>query len=296
MPGDRVETVDGKQIRYWEDLERVIADSLGHTLRFGIRRGSDAEERDVTPVRIERSGTLQRKETVGWIGVSPRFHLPEIGVLDPNSPAAQAGLKTFDFVTSINGARGRDLGGVCQGGRARRRLAAADQLPARRLFGGAVRAHRDPASGVGGGHPGRGLRRRRAPALRDRADVGRAVRVLGRAGQPRRPDRHPPRRSDPGAGRAAAAALGSAAPAAGGQPAAHVQDLLGVAGRAAARGVVPAGGALGAGRLSPGRGAPGVRRDESPGVEDRAAGAGAQPLRLRGHARVRAHRATSSWR
>jgi regulator of sigma E protease len=104
VPGDRVETVDGKKIRYWEDLERVIADSLGRTLRFGIRRGSDAEERDVTPVRIERSGTLQRKETVGWIGVSPRFHLPEIGVLDPNSPAAQAGLKTFDFVTSVNGA------------------------------------------------------------------------------------------------------------------------------------------------------------------------------------------------
>jgi regulator of sigma E protease len=104
IPGDKVETVDGKKIRYWEDLERVIADSLGRTLRFGIRRGSDAEERDVTPVRIERSGTLQRKETVGWIGVSPRFHLPEIGVLDPNSPAAQAGLKTFDFVTSVNGA------------------------------------------------------------------------------------------------------------------------------------------------------------------------------------------------
>jgi regulator of sigma E protease len=103
MPGDKVETVDGKKIRYWEDLERVIADSLGQTLRFGIRRGSDAEERDVTPVRVERTGTLQRKETVGWIGVSPRFHLPEIGVLDPNSPAAQAGLKTFDFVTSVNG-------------------------------------------------------------------------------------------------------------------------------------------------------------------------------------------------
>jgi regulator of sigma E protease len=104
IPGDRVEAVDGKKIRYWEELEGVIADSVGRTLRFGIRRGADAEERDVTPVRIERSGTLRRKETVGWIGVSPRFHLPEIGVLDPSSPAAQAGLKTFDFVTSVNGA------------------------------------------------------------------------------------------------------------------------------------------------------------------------------------------------
>jgi len=104
IPGDRVESVDGKKIRYWEELERVINDSVGRTLRFGIRRGSDGEERDVTPVRIERSGTLRRKETVGWIGVSPRFHLPEIGVLDPTSPAAQEGLKTFDVITSVNGA------------------------------------------------------------------------------------------------------------------------------------------------------------------------------------------------
>jgi regulator of sigma E protease len=103
LPGDKVETVDGQVIRYWEELERVIAENAGKTLRFGIRRGTDAEERDVTPVQIERSGQLRLKERVGWIGVSPRFHLPEIGVLDPSSPAAQAGLKTFDFVTAVNG-------------------------------------------------------------------------------------------------------------------------------------------------------------------------------------------------
>jgi regulator of sigma E protease len=103
LPGDKVETVDGKKVRYWEELERAIADSVGKVVRFGIRRGSEAEERDVTPVRVERIGSLRLKETVGWIGVSPRFHLPEIGVLDTNSPAAQAGLKTFDFITSVNG-------------------------------------------------------------------------------------------------------------------------------------------------------------------------------------------------
>jgi regulator of sigma E protease len=103
LPGDRVETVDGQRIRYWEELERVIADNAGKTMRFGIRRGTEAEERDVTPVEIERAGTLSLKERVGWIGVSPRFHLPEIGVLDPSSPAAQAGLKTFDFVTAVGG-------------------------------------------------------------------------------------------------------------------------------------------------------------------------------------------------
>jgi regulator of sigma E protease len=103
LPGDRVETVDGKPVRYWEELEHKISVSAGKTLRFGIRRGPDAEERDVTPIEIERTGPLHRKERLGWIGVSPRFHLPEIGVLDPSSPAAVAGLKTFDFITAVNG-------------------------------------------------------------------------------------------------------------------------------------------------------------------------------------------------
>jgi regulator of sigma E protease len=103
LPGDRVESVDGRRVRYWEELEQIISTSAGKTLRFAIRRGADAEERDVTPIQIERCGPFQRKQHVGWTGVSPRFHLPEIGVLDPSSPAAQAGLKTFDFITAVNG-------------------------------------------------------------------------------------------------------------------------------------------------------------------------------------------------
>jgi len=103
LPGDRVDSVDGRHVRYWEELEHIISTSAGKTLRFAIRRGPDAEERDVTPIQTERSGPFGRKERVGWIGVTPRFHLPEIGVLDPSSPAAQAGLKTFDFITAVNG-------------------------------------------------------------------------------------------------------------------------------------------------------------------------------------------------
>ena len=73
-------------------------------MRFAIRRGPDAEERDVTPIQIERSGPFRIKERVGWIGVSPRFHLPEIGVLDP-FVAGRPGraCKTFDFISAVNG-------------------------------------------------------------------------------------------------------------------------------------------------------------------------------------------------
>jgi regulator of sigma E protease len=103
LPGDRVETVDGAAVRYWEELEDSIARSPGKTMRFGIRRGNQAEERDVTTATTVRKGPLNSNETVGWIGVSPRFQLPEIGIIDLTSPAAQAGLRTFDYVISVNG-------------------------------------------------------------------------------------------------------------------------------------------------------------------------------------------------
>jgi len=84
-------------------LDEAISAAPGRTLRFGIRRGIEAEERDVTPARWERRGPLNMKEIVGWIGVSPRFQLPEVGIIDLTSPAAQAGLRTFDYITSVNG-------------------------------------------------------------------------------------------------------------------------------------------------------------------------------------------------
>ena len=103
LPGDRVETVDGKYVRYWEELEEIIADSPGKTMRFGIRRGNVAEERDVALSTTVRKGPLNLNESVGWIGVSPRFQLPEVGIIDLTSPAAQAGLRTFDYIISVNG-------------------------------------------------------------------------------------------------------------------------------------------------------------------------------------------------
>ncbi len=103
VPADRVETVDGKTIRYWEELEEAIAAGSGKTLRFGIRRGTEAEERDVSPEQLERRGTFRLREKAGWVGISPRFQLPEVGIADPASPAAAAGMRTFDFITAVNG-------------------------------------------------------------------------------------------------------------------------------------------------------------------------------------------------
>ena len=103
MPGDRVLAINGQPLGSWEDLENAIAESPDQTMRLQIKRDTHQEERDILPVKLERKGAFRFRETVGLVGISPRFHLPEAGVLDLSSPVAQAGLRTFDLVTSVNG-------------------------------------------------------------------------------------------------------------------------------------------------------------------------------------------------
>ena len=110
LPGDRVETVDGRRVRYWEELERVISNSAGKTLRFAIRRGPDAEERDVTPIELERLGPAAARASTSAGSASRRaFTCRRSACSIPASPAAQAGLKTFDFITAVDGVPVGDL-------------------------------------------------------------------------------------------------------------------------------------------------------------------------------------------
>ena len=113
LPGDRVETVDGRP--------RPLLGGAGATpsrtrpaRRCASRSDAARTPRSATSRRSRSNapGPFRMRERVGWIGVSPRFHLPEIGVLDPTSPAAQAGLKTFDFITGGQRRAGRHLDGV----------------------------------------------------------------------------------------------------------------------------------------------------------------------------------------
>ena len=54
--------------RSWSD---TISRSAGKTLRFAIRRGPDAEERDVTPIEIERVGPVPDARSA-WAGSACR--------------------------------------------------------------------------------------------------------------------------------------------------------------------------------------------------------------------------------
>jgi regulator of sigma E protease len=104
-PGDRVVTIDGNPVRYWEDLQGLISDHAGEPLRFTVERDGQSFERYITPREQVTRNRLDMEERVGRIGVSPRFELAQVGISNPTSPAARAGLRTGDIITSANGVR-----------------------------------------------------------------------------------------------------------------------------------------------------------------------------------------------
>ena len=102
-PGDRVLAIDGRSVRYWEELEESVKNNIGKELRFKIRRGEREFEKYIVPVEEisrSRAGMATRQ---GFIGITQVPFLPQIGVIDPNSPAAKAGLRTGDLIVSVDG-------------------------------------------------------------------------------------------------------------------------------------------------------------------------------------------------
>lgn len=103
--GDRILEIDGTSIRYWEEIEHHVRSSAGRELRLRVERGGKTLERYITPVE-ETVWTRDRdgKATAqGRIGITHAPFIPLVGVIDSQSPAARAGLKTHDLVTSVDG-------------------------------------------------------------------------------------------------------------------------------------------------------------------------------------------------
>lgn len=104
-PGDRVIEVDSHPVRYWEDLESVVQHSAGKELVLRISRNGKVFERYLTPIEEavyskDRDGKVARQ---GRVGVKYAPYVPLIGVIDAQSPAGRAGLRTHDLLISVDG-------------------------------------------------------------------------------------------------------------------------------------------------------------------------------------------------
>ncbi len=102
-PGDRILSVNREPVHWWADVRRKIEASLGSDLDLGVARGSD--EFDVRIPLGSRSALDEfgEVEAIGWVGVDSRRLPALLGVPDPASPGARAGLRSGDRVVAVAG-------------------------------------------------------------------------------------------------------------------------------------------------------------------------------------------------
>ena len=121
-PGDQIISIDGDSTRYWHDVEAKVHKNIAKELRFKIRRGGRKIERFVTPIEYRRRRNSGPNAHHGVIGITPSPFLPQVGVIDPQSPAGLSGLQTGDLILSVDGIaiqNWRELNNILSG-RARR--------------------------------------------------------------------------------------------------------------------------------------------------------------------------------
>ncbi|MFD1701639.1 RIP metalloprotease RseP [Methylopila henanensis] len=69
-PGDRVLAIDGKEIRSFSDMQRIVTMSAGQTLRLTVERGSTELTLAATPRQREMTDGFGNKQRIGVLGVT----------------------------------------------------------------------------------------------------------------------------------------------------------------------------------------------------------------------------------
>ncbi len=103
QPGDRVLSINGREVFSFQGIREQIASSPGRPMRMRIERSGQPVEVTITPLSVKLDQPLDVVEFAGRAGIAAGFALPVIAVRDARSPGAVAGLRTFDLVLSYAG-------------------------------------------------------------------------------------------------------------------------------------------------------------------------------------------------
>jgi regulator of sigma E protease len=96
--GDRVESVDGRPIATWDELELAVMPKANREVEVGVVRDGQRRDLRVTPAAFG-------KFEIGSLGIGPVLR-PQITTVLPNGAAERAGLLRGDVIVAIDGVPG----------------------------------------------------------------------------------------------------------------------------------------------------------------------------------------------
>jgi regulator of sigma E protease len=100
VTGDRVLSINGNEVRGWDEVETLMNRTSGDALLFKVRRDGTVLDLSVKPERKTEKDIFGEKRDAWYIGISPLLH-PEVGEVTKGSPAEKAGLRRGDRVIAI---------------------------------------------------------------------------------------------------------------------------------------------------------------------------------------------------
>jgi len=82
--GDRIVNIDGKPIKRWDDLVKIIYQSADKEISLTYERGGETFQTQITPRAEKTTDVFGKERTVGLIGIMPNsdFETEELNPLD----------------------------------------------------------------------------------------------------------------------------------------------------------------------------------------------------------------------
>jgi regulator of sigma E protease len=102
VPNDRIVEIEGKPVWRWEEMSEIFDERADQPTSVVVERDGQRLNITVTPKMGEVLNLFRLPEQRGIIGVDNVGYKPIVGVPDPQSQAAQAGLESGMLVTAID--------------------------------------------------------------------------------------------------------------------------------------------------------------------------------------------------
>jgi regulator of sigma E protease len=103
-PGDFIKSVNGQTMDSWDDVKKAVEDDKSKPMSFTIERDGKDAQITVTPAVVANKNVLSDEAQIGDIdGLNYLTRASAVGISDPSSAVAQAGLKTGDIIRKFDG-------------------------------------------------------------------------------------------------------------------------------------------------------------------------------------------------